>query len=232
MVLQQNTKVPVWGTADDGEEVTVALQGQTVKAKAGREGKWVVVLERLKAGGPYEMTISGKNKIQYKNVLVGEVWVCSGQSNMEQALSNTRDPKEVIANAKNPMIRLLTIKRTPAGMPQTELPKQNGAWVEADPKTVPGFSAVAYYFGRALSKKLQVPVGLIHSSLGRHRRRALDQPGRDGRSSGDEKTEGQRPVQRHDSAVAAVCHPGRHLVSGRIERGPGGTVWCVVPGHD
>src|SRR5271154_4879508 len=122
MVLQQKTKVPVWGTADEGEEVTVAILGQRATAKAAQDGKWLVVLDNLKAGGPYEMTISGKNKIEYKNVLVGEVWVCSGQSNMEWALNNTRDPMEVIANAKNPMLCLLTIKRTPAGTPQSELP--------------------------------------------------------------------------------------------------------------
>jgi sialate O-acetylesterase len=164
MVLQQGTKVPVWGTAADGEEVTVSFQGQTVKTTA-TEGKWLLTLDKLQKGGPFEMTIAGQNKVQLKNILVGEVWICSGQSNMEQSVKNAADPDKTIAASANPMIRLFTVKRVQADMPASEL-KDPIRWAECGPTTVPGFSAVAYHFGRHLEKDLKTPVGLIHTSWG------------------------------------------------------------------
>ncbi|MCI0461224.1 MAG: sialate O-acetylesterase [Gemmataceae bacterium] len=171
MVLQQGTKaLPVWGTADPGEKVTVSIQGQEVSATAAKDGNWVAHLNALKAGGPFEMTIAGTNRIVFKNVLVGEVWVCSGQSNMEWSLSRTRDPKEVIASSADPQLRLFTVQRVPAKVPQRELPVAKGGqlstWQECGPQSVGNFSAVAYYFGRDLRKALKVPVGVIHSSVG------------------------------------------------------------------
>jgi sialate O-acetylesterase len=162
MVLQQGVKVPLWGDADDGEKVTVSCQGQTVSATA-QNGKWQVCLENLKAGGPYPLTIAGKNTITYKNVLVGEVWIASGQSNMEWPLRASDGAEKHIGASANPLIRLFTVPHTTAQTPQTTV---NSKWVECGPTTVPSFSAVAYFFGRELQKSRGVPVGLIHTSWG------------------------------------------------------------------
>src|SRR5260370_28888516 len=105
MVLQQGAKVPIWGTAADNEKVTVKIEDEEVSTTA-KDGKWLVNLNNLKPGGPYEMTVTGTNAIQFKDVLVGEVWVCSGQSNMEQRVSDSRNPKDTIGKSKNPNIRL------------------------------------------------------------------------------------------------------------------------------
>lgn len=164
MVLQQGTKVPVWGTAPDGEEITVTIQGQTAKTTA-KDGKWRVDLNALKKGGPFEMTIQGKNKIDLKNVLVGEVWVCSGQSNMEWSVKASADADKVAAGSANPQIRLFTVRKTQADAPAAEL-KDPIKWAECNPTTVPGFSAVGYHFGKNLQKALDTPIGLIHTSWG------------------------------------------------------------------
>ncbi len=164
MVLQQGGKVPVWGTADDGEKVTVRVQGQEVSTMA-KDGKWRVTLKDLKAGGPFEFMVKGTNTIEFKNVLVGEVWVCSGQSNMEWPVRASRHPKEAIADSKNPLIRLFFTPKKPKDMPQTELGGP-AKWLECGPGTVANFSAVGYFFGRDLQKARNVPVGLIQAAWG------------------------------------------------------------------
>ena len=161
-VLQQAMDVPVWGTADEGEEVTVRFQGQTVSTRADG-GKWSVTLKPLAPGGPAKLTIQGKNTIILDNVLVGEVWVCSGQSNMAMTLNRCHDAEAVIAQSANPKIRLFTVPRKGADEPQ---PNVDGAWTECGPATVAGFSGVGYFFGKHLQEKLDVPVGLINSSYG------------------------------------------------------------------
>jgi sialate O-acetylesterase len=173
MVLQHGVKVPVWGTADPGEQVRVEIKGTgfgiATGKQAGQDGKWLVYLDKLPPGGPYQMTIEGKNKIEFKNVLAGEVWVCGGQSNMEWGLNRTENAKDAIERSENPTIRLFTVQRTGAPAPQADLPSKKGVvstWTECNPKTVGNFSAVGYYFGRDLQKALKVPVGLIHSSVG------------------------------------------------------------------
>jgi sialate O-acetylesterase len=167
MVLQQGMRVPVWGTADNDEKVTVSIQGQEVFTTA-RDGKWRVDLNKLQAGGPFEMTVKGSNTITFKDVLVGEVWVCSGQSNMEWPVSLSRNPKEAIAESANPKIRLFFTPKTPSNTPQTELGQWKGPtnWLQCGPKTVPNFSAVGYFFGRDLQRARNVPVGLIQSAWG------------------------------------------------------------------
>ncbi|HZV36083.1 MAG TPA: sialate O-acetylesterase, partial [Verrucomicrobiae bacterium] len=162
MVLQQGMKVTVWGWADDGEEVTVSFRGQKAKTVA-RDGKWMVHLHKLKAGGPDTLTVSGKNSITLNNVLVGEVWVCSGQSNMEFPLKNSFESKPDIEASANPRIRLFHVPKLKADEPTNNV---NAHWQECDPQTVTDFSAVGYYFGRDLQKARNVPVGLIESDWG------------------------------------------------------------------
>ena len=163
MVLQRGNKLTLWGTADAGEEVSVTLGDQKATAKAGDDGKWKVQIGPLAAGGPFEMKVVGKNTIELKNILVGEVWVCSGQSNMQMAVSSCLNSKEEVAAADFPKIRLFTVPNTVADAPQADC---KGRWVECSPKTVGGFSAVGYFFGRELQKVLDVPVGLINTSWG------------------------------------------------------------------
>lgn len=165
MVLQREKKVPVWGTAAPDEEVTVSFLGQKVSAKADAKGKWRVDLSPLSAGGPHEMTIAGSNTVTFKNVLVGEVWVCSGQSNMEWHVEWCKNPKEEIANAKYPQIRYIIVKKTVADEPQSDF-VPTLKWSECSPETVGESSAVAYSFGRLLHKELKVPVGLIEDNWG------------------------------------------------------------------
>lgn len=165
MVLQQGTTVPIWGTAAKDERVTVRFQGQEVSTEA-KDGKWRVDLKDLKPGGPFAMTIEGKNKIEFKDVLVGEVWVASGQSNMEWQLWGVKTGKQDIADSANSMIRLFQVPKTPANSPQTELGLGRGAppWRVCDPKSTEKFSAIGYYFARDLQKALKIPVGIIHGS--------------------------------------------------------------------
>jgi sialate O-acetylesterase len=162
MVLQQGVPVRLWGTADDGEKVSVTFQGQEASTTADG-GRWAVQLDKLKPGGPFELTIAGKNTLTFKNVLVGEVWVASGQSNMEWPVAASANPKETIAKSANPRIRLFTVPKRVADKPVDDV---KGQWQECGPETVGPFSAVAYFFGRDLQKALDVPVGLIHSSWG------------------------------------------------------------------
>src|SRR5437867_1524294 len=162
MVLQQGTSVQVWGWADDGEEVKVAFRGRNSKATA-KNGKWSVKLSRLKPGGPDTLVVQGKNKIELRDVLVGEVWVCSGQSNMEWPLNKSCDSAAEIAGSANPQLRLCLVPKTKADAPRDDAP---APWKECQPETVGGFSAVAYYFGRDLQKALKVPVGLIDTCWG------------------------------------------------------------------
>lgn len=171
MVLQQGRPVAIWGTANVGEEVTVSVGEQKQTATADANGRWKVELAQMKAGGPLEMTIAGRNTITIHNVLVGEVWVCSGQSNMEMPVglnpqgwsAGVNNFEEEIAQANYPTLRLFTVQKTVAGEPQTDV---TGAWVAASPQTIGPFSATAYFFGRDLQRALKVPVGLIASSYG------------------------------------------------------------------
>ena len=165
MVLQQGGKVSIWGWADPNEEVMVGVSWHNMMfaVTADKDGKWSFKMTPPEVGGPYEMTLNGKNSITIKNILVGEVWVASGQSNMQWAVNQSANPDEEIAEANYPKIRLFYVTRKVAETPQSDC---EGSWVECSPETVPGFSAVAYYFGRHLHKELDVPVGLIHTSWG------------------------------------------------------------------
>jgi sialate O-acetylesterase len=162
MVLQEGARVPIWGWADNGEEVTVTFRGQTVKTKA-KDGKWMVKLARLKAGGSDHLVVEGKNKIDLANVTVGEVWICSGQSNMEWPLDKAFEGTNDVSASANPQLRLLLVPKKKADEPQDDVKAQ---WKECNPESSRNFSAVAYYFGRDLQKARNVPVGLIGTYWG------------------------------------------------------------------
>ncbi len=164
MVLQRGVAVPVWGWADPGEAVTVTLGGQTKTATAAECGKWSVRFDALRAGDPLELQAKGKNNtVAFSDVLVGEVWLCSGQSNMEMSVGGVANKDAEIAAANHPQIRMYFIDHVPAKEPQA---RRNGRWAVCSPQTVAGFSAAAYFFGRELQQQLNVPVGLINSSWG------------------------------------------------------------------
>ncbi len=161
-VLQRGQDVPVWGTAAEGEEVTVEIAGQKVSTKA-KDGKWTIALKPLAEGKTLTMTVSGENTVTVSNLLVGEVWVCSGQSNMEFSFDGSTNANEERPNAQYPEIRMFTVAKKVAVNPETEAV---GKWEICSPETVGGFSAVGYFFARDLYKKLGVPVGMIHTSWG------------------------------------------------------------------
>ena len=163
MVLQSDFACPIWGTVEPGEEVTVAIAGQKKTAKAGADGAWSLKLDPMKPGGPHEMTVSGRATLAVHDVLVGEVWVCSGQSNMEWVVSNSNNFEQERAEANHPTLRHFLVKKNPQDEPVRTL---SGDWKLCTPDTVGGFTAVGYFFGRELLQKLNVPVGLIHTSWG------------------------------------------------------------------
>lgn len=163
MVLQRGIAAPVWGWADDGEAVTIEINGKKVTS-VGQGGKFKANLPKLKATSvPTTLTVKGKNEIVIKNVLVGEVWVASGQSNMEWPLNRSFEPQGAIQNSANPNIRLFTVPKNKQNQPVDDI---KSSWQECNPQTIPNFSAVAYFFGRDLQKALNVPIGLIHTSWG------------------------------------------------------------------
>ncbi len=166
MVLQRDAEVKLWGWADAGEEVTINFKGNTYTAAADSDGKWMVVISQLKAGGPYEMEINAANHITLKNILIGDVWVCSGQSNMVLPMERVRDRYEdVIADSENPSIRqFLVPDRYNFKMPEENF--QSGSWELANPQTVLNFTAAGYFFAKELFEKYHVPIGLIKTCLG------------------------------------------------------------------
>lgn len=165
MVLQRELSVPVWGWADPDEEVTVSFGGQSKSAKADQSGRWQVKLDALEANSKGQaLTVTGKNKVELTDVLVGEVWICSGQSNMEWRLNSSLNGKEEVAAANHPQIRLFDVPgHTTAATPQDNC---LGKWQVCQPSTAASFSAVGYFFGRRLHDELRVPVGLVGSNWG------------------------------------------------------------------
>ena len=164
MVLQQKQRDPIWGNADPGETVTVRFAGQSKKTTAFPDGKWIIKLDPLRANAtPATMIISGKNSIELKNILVGEVWLVAGQSNMQRLLSETANGEAAVAAADRPLIRLFNVSRQVAFK---HAPPPLARWQVCSPQTVKDFSAAGYYFGVELEKELRVPIGLINSSYG------------------------------------------------------------------
>ena len=164
MILQQKQVNPIWGWDTPGSEITVKFAGQTKNAKTGADGKWTVKLDAVPANAkPVTMSIKGTSSMVLKNVLVGEVWICSGQSNMQMSVQSSWDADLEIATAKFPNIRLISVPQVGTQEPQQDF---KGAWVECSPQTVGGFSAVGYFYGRVLHQMLDVPVGLINNAWG------------------------------------------------------------------
>jgi sialate O-acetylesterase len=158
MVLQRDQKDRVWGWASPGENVTVKIGGQTQATTAGTDGAWQVMLDPLPVGGPHTLSIEGKNTLKFDDVLVGEVWICSGQSNMQWPVAAANDADLEIATAKYPQIRFITVPNRGTQEPQKDF---QGKWQPARPNTVGGLTAVGYFFGRRLHQMLDVPIGLI-----------------------------------------------------------------------
>jgi sialate O-acetylesterase len=168
MVLQRERPIIIWGWAGPGEKVTVHLGSATKSTQANERGEWKVKLPAMSAGGPFTLTVSGSSTVTYDDVLIGEVWLCSGQSNMEFGMGMLKNPDEEIARADHPNMRLLLVQHDWLSQPTNDI---IGQWKICTPQSVTeggwnGFSAVAYFFGRELNEKLNVPVGLIESDWG------------------------------------------------------------------
>lgn len=165
MVLQRGAGTPVYGTADAGEQITVTFGTmQPVQVVADDKGKWRVDLELAPVNSPAELTVAGQgNTVKFTDVLVGDVWICSGQSNMEWTVAKSNNGAKEVADAKNPNIRLFYVKKRIAPEP---IDTVEGKWQVCAPDTVRGFSAVGYFFGRELTSELNVPIGLINSNWG------------------------------------------------------------------
>jgi sialate O-acetylesterase len=168
MVLQRQKPLPVWGWGNAGETVTVRLGSASRSAQASDQGEWKVELPAMPAGGPYTLSVTGSSKVEFQDVLIGEVWLCSGQSNMEFGVGHGPDAEAVIAAANHPGIRLLMVPNRWTPLPQDDI---EGSWKVCTPETVAeggwqGFSAVAYHFGRELHETLRVPIGLMEADWG------------------------------------------------------------------
>ncbi len=165
MVLQRDVPLPIWGWADPDAEVTVAIAGQTRHAKADAEGRWELTLDKLSVGQPQTLSVSSADQVvTVRDVLVGDVWLCSGQSNMAMTVNRVENADQEIAQANYGQIRQFkTQAQARADAPQVSC---EGQWVVCSPDTVAGFTAAGYFFGRELHQRLHVPIGLINSSWG------------------------------------------------------------------
>lgn len=164
MVLQRNETVPIWGWGESGEKITIKFSGQTKETFVDKNGKWRVDLEPMKASSsPLSMIIQGKNRLEIKNILIGEVWVCCGQSNMAFKLRRVTEVGKFVKSANCPELRLCKITGSPSGLP---LENTTGNWTTCSPKTAIDFSAVGYFYGREIQKELNIPVGMIYNAVG------------------------------------------------------------------
>lgn len=164
MVLQRETVIHVWGWANAGEKITVNLNKQTVSVITDSNGKWFVKLKSEKANTNLTLKISGENTVEIKNVAVGEVWLCSGQSNMEWTVGQSMNAEQELATANNPNIRHIKISKTINGIPQREV--NSDGWKVSNPANTKDFSGIGYFFARNIYRELKVPIGLINSSWG------------------------------------------------------------------
>lgn len=167
MVLQRDQQTPVWGKADAGEAINVSIDGQSHEVTADGEGNWRIELDPMEAGGPHTMTVTGTNSVTFDDVLIGDVWFCSGQSNMGWVVASSNDAPLEIASANYPEIRLMTVPRVGSAEPQDDF---EGEWVLCSPETVRGFSAIGYFFGRRLHQVSLSRMSRASSTLSTWRR--------------------------------------------------------------
>ncbi len=165
MVIQRDQPIAVWGEDEPGTDVSVSVAGRVAGAKAGSDAKWRVTLPAVAAGGPHVMTVRGTSTLRFEDVLIGEVWLCSGQSNMEWTVRASKSPEMEVASGNHPQIRHIKLGHRPAEKPASDVPA-TGPWQVASPETVGDFTAVGYFFARYLQKQLGVPIGLIGSNWG------------------------------------------------------------------
>src|SRR6188768_428389 len=166
MILQRDAKIKIWGWAAKDEKVSINFNGKKYNTKAGADGKWMTLLPAMKAGGPYTMNFTASNKITLNDILIGDVWLCSGQSNMEYQLGydDATYGKEM-AEVNNPQIRQFKVPNRPLlDGPKEEM--TGGSWKTANPKDIGPFTAIGYFFAKNLYEKYHVPIGLINSSVG------------------------------------------------------------------
>ncbi|MEM6345717.1 MAG: sialate O-acetylesterase [Bacteroidota bacterium] len=166
MVLRREKPIELWGWAKGRDKITIQIGEMTYKTKAEKDGTWSIALDEMQAGGPYTLRVSTKReRLEFTDVLLGDVWICSGQSNMEWSLTNTNDAQAEIANANHPQIRLFDVKHNIQFSPVEDL-EQDQFWQTCSPMSIPSFSSVAYFFGRKLQQELDVPIGLISTNWG------------------------------------------------------------------
>ena len=165
MVLQRDRPIPIWGWADAKETITITFKGQTQTVVAGKDGTWRITLKPEPAGGPFDLSFKGKNQIVLQDILLGDVWICSGQSNMEWEVEETENAPQEIANANFSQIRHFKVNKTLALVPQTDVPSSSG-WTVCSPESVSKYTAVGYFFARTLHQKRNIPIGLINTSWG------------------------------------------------------------------
>lgn len=163
MVLQRDMATPVWGKAESGETISVSIADQSYTTTASSNGEWRIALKPMPAGGPYTMTVQGSNSLTFENVLFGDVWFCSGQSNMQWSINNSNNTAVEVVSANYPEIRLLQIPNRGTQEPQDNF---DGQWEVCSPETIPTFSAVGYFFGRRIHQSTGVPIGLVRNAWG------------------------------------------------------------------
>jgi len=164
MVLQRDHLIPIWGWADANEKIEIRFNKQLKSTKADKNGKWIIRLNAENAGGPYELSVKGKNHLVLKNVLVGEVWICSGQSNMAFTVNEAINAEKEINDAEYPFIRHFNVDRGVSSLPKDDV--KSGKWEVSTKKTVGNFTAVGYFFAKKLYEELKIPIGLINTSWG------------------------------------------------------------------
>lgn len=164
MVLQRDQEIPIWGWADPRERVEVTFKDQIYKTRADKNGKWQLKMAAADAGGPYDLTIKGKNTLSLQDILVGDVWLLGGQSNMEWPLNRTDGSEDSIKMADFPQIRLFEMEHNVSIFPIADVPE--ATWNLTAPETVPNFSAIGYYFGKRIHQDLDVPIGLLDVNWG------------------------------------------------------------------
>ena len=201
MVLQRDKPIRIWGWAEEGEKVSVSLGQTSETTTTNAQGQWQVTLAEKGIGKPMTLTVKGENTIRLKNVLMGEVWICSGQSNMQWSFEHNITNKEAeLAAADYPQIRLITVPRKTSHLPKADF---EGQWAPCTPDSVKSFSAVGYFFGRTLHRELNIPVGLISSNWGGTRVEAWT-------STGDlEQLPAARPVLERWQELCAAYDPAK-----------------------